>query len=221
MVTLSAMYLVKTPFWIKKIFNKYIWDVATEKNKLFLSFDDGPHPIATPFVLNQLENYKAKGTFFCIGKNVIAHPAIYAAILDGGHAIGNHTHNHFNGWKVNTDSYINNLETASAYISSNLFRPPYGRIKTKQALRIIESGYKIIMWDVLSGDFDIKCTPSQCLQNVTNNAESGSIIVFHDSEKAFRNLSYALPGVLEFFSNKGFQFETLNDSILTHKKGSG
>lgn len=203
------MYFVKTPFWLKKIFSSYSWEVRTGEKELYLTFDDGPHNIATPFVLQQLEQFDAKATFFCIGKNVILHPEIHAAILKKGHTIGNHTHNHLNGWKVNTKDYSTDVDEASKHISSRLFRPPYGRITNSQGKVLLCKDFKVIMWDVLSGDFDKNITVEKCATNVIRNARKGSIIVFHDSEKAYNNLNYALPKVLEHFSEKGYVFKSL------------
>ena len=180
---------------------------------LYLTFDDGPHPIATPFVLNQLKRYNALATFFCIGKNVVAHQDIYDQIINEGHAVGNHTFNHLNGWKTNNDVYLEDVSQASRNIDSNLFRPPYGRITSFQAsnLKPAMKGKepRVIMWDVLSGDFDINCTAEQCLANVVLTAVPGSIIVFHDSEKALTKVKYALPRVLKYFHEKGYQFRSI------------
>jgi peptidoglycan/xylan/chitin deacetylase (PgdA/CDA1 family) len=196
-----------------KIYPSYTWNIKTDEKVICLTFDDGPHEQATPFVLDQLKKYNAKATFFCIGKNVAAHPDIYKRILDEGHAAGNHTHSHLNGWKTPNEEYLKNVNEAANYIDSSLFRPPYGRIKSFQAKNIPivmkDTTAKIIMWDVLSGDFDTGITKNQCLQNVALNAKQGSIVVFHDSEKAFPLLEFCLPKVLELFSAKGFRFEGL------------
>jgi peptidoglycan/xylan/chitin deacetylase (PgdA/CDA1 family) len=206
-------YLVKTPGIIKKIYPSYLWNVKNPGKCLYLTFDDGPHPVATPFVLNQLKLYNAKATFFCIGKNVVAYPEIYQKILSEGHSTGNHTFNHLNGWKTKDDIYMKDVAEASKYIDSNLFRPPYGRIKSFHAknLQAVLNSKKptVVMWDVLSADFDISVSPQKCLENVILRSKSGSIIVFHDSEKAFTRLEYALPGVLKHFSNEGFVFHQL------------
>lgn len=186
-----------------------MWDIPTKRNVIYLTFDDGPHPIATPYVLRLLKKYDAKATFFCIGKNVTEYPLIYKEILDAGHLVGNHTNFHLNGWKSGTVEYINDIFAASKNISSNFFRPPYGRITKKQGNSLIEKGFNIIMWDVLSADFDTTITPEKCYQNVKRKARRGSIIVFHDSEKAFNNLAYALPKTLEYFTDLGFSFESL------------
>lgn len=204
------MYLVKTPWLLKKIYPTLIWDKnITNTNAIYLTFDDGPHPIATPFVLDVLKEYNAKATFFCIGKNVEQYPEIYEKIIAEGHSTGNHTHNHFNGFKTDDNDYIKNVKQATEHISSSLFRPPYGRITRFQAKLIQQLGFKIIMWDVLSGDFDIKLSKEKCLANVLLNTKNGSIIVFHDSEKAFKKLEYALPKTLAHLSANGFTFRTL------------
>jgi peptidoglycan/xylan/chitin deacetylase (PgdA/CDA1 family) len=211
----SMRYFVKTPWWLKKIYSSYTWDVRTNEKYVYLSFDDGPHEKATLFVLDQLKKYSAKATFFCIGKNVASLPGIYEQILEAGHTVGNHTHNHLNGWKTKDPEYLDDVKMASNYIDSSLFRPPYGKITSFQAKHIKavlkDEHAKIIMWDVLSGDFDKGITREDCLNNVALNAKRGSIVVFHDSEKAFNHLEYCLPRVLELFSTKGFQFKSLPD----------
>jgi peptidoglycan/xylan/chitin deacetylase (PgdA/CDA1 family) len=203
-------YFVKTPWILKKLYPSCIWEVPTAEKKIYLTFDDGPHPEATPFVLNELKKFRAKATFFCIGKNVIEHPGIYKQILLDAHRTGNHTQNHLNGWKVQDKTYFDNILEAKKYIDSDLFRPPYGRITSFQLKNLSKhANFKIIMWDVLSADFDQKISPDQCTQNVTSNARNGSIVIFHDSKKAFETIKIALPAVLNFFSKKGFAFETL------------
>jgi peptidoglycan/xylan/chitin deacetylase (PgdA/CDA1 family) len=183
------------------------------EKSVYLTFDDGPHPQATPFALKLLKQYNASATFFCIGKNVVAHPEIYNQIINQGHAVGNHTYNHLNGWKSNNEAYLKDIGLAAQHINSNLFRPPYGRITSFQAknLKAVMKGSepKVIMWDVLSGDFDMDITNEQCLSNVILNAVQGSIIVFHDSQKAWLKLEYALPRVLEYFSEKGYSFRSI------------
>ncbi|MCW3119983.1 MAG: polysaccharide deacetylase family protein [Chitinophagaceae bacterium] len=205
--------MVKTPWWLKKLYPARLWHVDTEKKILYLTFDDGPHPEATAFVLNELKKHDALATFFCIGKNVLEWPDVYKRILDEGHAVGNHTQNHLNGWRVSDDVYMKDIAQAANYIDSGLFRPPYGRITSFQAkhLRSAMRGRKpkIIMWDVLSADFDTLITAEKCLENVIFKSRPGSIIVFHDSEKAFSKLQYCLPRILNFFSEKDYRFDTL------------
>ncbi|MEP6725271.1 MAG: polysaccharide deacetylase family protein [Bacteroidota bacterium] len=205
------LYLVKTPWWMKKwLYPGYLWSMPRQQKKIYLSFDDGPHPVATEFVLDALKKYNAKATFFCIGKNVAAHPGIYKRILSDGHATGNHTHDHVNGWKTNDKLYFENIAKAAKYIDTDLFRPPYGRITRFQARQAAEKlGFTIVMWSVLSGDFDTTITPQKCWGNVKRTAGNGSIIVFHDSEKAMERMTYALTEALEYFSKMGFVFEKL------------
>ena len=197
-----------------------IWEKPTKEKILYLTFDDGPHATATPFVLDELKKYNAKATFFCIGKNVAEHPGIYRRIIEEGHRAGNHTYNHLNGWKTKDEIYFQNVFEAAKYIDSDLFRPPYGRVTKFQAAVLQQSGkvpaigkqaFKIIMWSLLSGDFDTKLSPAGCLQNIILHAKPGYIIVFHDSTKAWERMSYALPQVLEYFSNKGYRFLPLGE----------
>ena len=206
-------YFVKTPWWLKKFYPNRVWNIDTNGKIIYLSFDDGPHPVATPFVLDKLKKYNAKATFFCIGKNVVAHPDIYKRILNEGHQVGNHTQNHLNGWKTNTETYLADVAEASIHINSNLFRPPYGRIKALQ-VKGINTGLqnqssKIVMWDVLSGDFDESLSKEKCLKNVISKTKTGSIVVFHDSEKALSKLEYCLPLFLQAYAAKGFVFDSL------------
>jgi peptidoglycan/xylan/chitin deacetylase (PgdA/CDA1 family) len=179
---------------------------------IYLSFDDGPHPIATPFVLEQLDKYNAKASFFCIGKNVVEYPEIYQQLIEKGHTVGNHTMHHLNGWETIDELYLQNIQEAANVISSNFFRPPYGRIKRSQIKKIRADKslpQEIIMWDVLSGDFDTTISSQQCLDNVLKHTKAGSIVVFHDSAKAWDRLQVALPATLAYFTQKGFQFRAL------------
>ena len=240
-------YPIKTPKVIQSIFGKFRWRFKTDKKIIYLTFDDGPIPEITPWVLQQLSQYKAKATFFCIGENVRKHPEIFRKIISEEHSIGNHTNNHINGWRTNKEEYLDNVEkaelsfqsavgslqsqwlsgsvsspyrypyqsslqkqtTSNHQLSTKLFRPPYGKIKPYQANKILKKGYEIIMWDVLSGDFDLSLSKENCLKNVLKNAQVGSIVVFHDSEKAFKNLEYVLPRALEYFTEKGFVFKSI------------
>ncbi len=198
------MYLVKTPWWLKRLYPSLTWKIPSKKNEVFLTFDDGPHPTITPFVLDTLKTYNAKATFFCIGKNVENNPEIFRQILNEGHNIGNHTYNHLNGWKTNDEVYLKDVIKAKAVIDSELFRPPYGRIGRLQ-MQQLKKLFKIIMWDVLSGDFDISLSPQRCLQHVVKNTRPGSVVVFHDSEKAFSRLEYVLPKALQHFHANGWK----------------
>lgn len=203
------MYLATTPWWLRWLYGKgLIWEIATNENEIFITFDDGPHPIATPFVLDCLRKYNAKATFFCIGKNVAQNPTLYAQILDEGHRVGNHTYNHLNGWKASDKEYFENIQKAENIIDSKWFRPPYGKI-SKFQIKNIKSAFQIIMWSVLSGDFDLSLTKEKCLDNVIKHTKKGSIIVFHDSEKALERLTYTLPLALDYFQKKGFIMSTI------------
>lgn len=196
-----------------RIYPNRLWSMPASDKTIYLTFDDGPHPVATPFVLDELKKYNAKATFFCIGKNVIEFPDIYKRIISEGHSVGNHTQHHLNGWKTETNEYLDDVKEASTHIQSNLFRPPYGRLRSVQARGIAyaikNKSSKIVMWDVLSGDFDEKLSKEKCLKNVLDKTSNGSIIVFHDSEKAFPRVQYALPLFLSDFSHKGFSFKAL------------
>ena len=207
------MYLIKTPFWLRAIYPKCIWKIPTQEKVIYLTFDDGPHPEATPFVLDLLNKYNAKASFFCIGNNVLKHPHIYESILSAGHAVGNHTYHHLNGWKTSTDLYLEDIKDAATLIESNWFRPPYGRIRKRQIKALQATSHlpnQIIMWDVLSGDFDTALTGTTCANHVIKNAGPGSIIVFHDSQKAWDRMSIALPLVLEHFTHLGYRMESLD-----------
>ncbi|HEX9509302.1 MAG TPA: polysaccharide deacetylase family protein [Puia sp.] len=204
-------YFIKTPWWLKKWYSRLVWDIPVREKVLYLTFDDGPHPEATPFVLDELKKAGAKATFFCIGKNVQAYPQIYKRILSEGHRVGNHTQNHLNGWKTPDKKYLENIREAALYIDSDLFRPPYGRISAFQSalLRGEPFHYTIIMWDVLSADFDRSLTREKCARHVIRHARPGSIVVFHDSEKALDRLRGALPEVLKHFGGRGYRFEPI------------
>ena len=204
-------YLVKTPRLLKVAYANCIWHVKEHANSVYLTFDDGPHPTITPFVLNELKKYQAKATFFCIGKNVELYPEIYQQILDEGHSVGNHTQNHLNGWKTENIEYYKNIKMASKLIDTRLFRPPYGRITYAQSMGLsrLFPKSKIIMWDVLSGDFDTELTGENCLQNVVLATQAGSIIVFHDSEKAWARLKFTLPLFLEHCKQQGWKMKKL------------
>ncbi|HMJ48069.1 MAG TPA: polysaccharide deacetylase family protein [Ferruginibacter sp.] len=204
-------YFVKTPKWVRKLYGTGIWEMASSPAAIYLTFDDGPHPVVTPFVLDELKKYGAKASFFCVGRNVQEYPAIYKRIIDEGHAVGNHTYNHLDGWKTHPAAYVADIEKAGEYIDSDLFRPPYGRITRTQQKNIAASrpSFKIIMWTVLSGDFDTQLSPEGCYKNVIENSKSGSVVVFHDSEKAKERMCYSLPLVLKHFTEKGFLFEKI------------
>ena len=210
---------VKTPIVAKRMFPNYVWDIPSTNKTIYLTFDDGPTPEITNWTLDVLKQYNAKATFFCIGKNVKNHPDIFRDILNDGHAIGNHTNNHVKGWRTSTKNYLANIDEAQKIINSeiknhpsqiiNLFRPPYGQIRPKQGKALLQLNYKIVMWNVLSFDWDDSISNKTCLENVIKNTTDGSIVVFHDSIKASNNMMYALPRTLEHFSKKGYTFKSI------------
>ncbi len=198
-----------------RLFPKRIWAYPTQTNAVYLTFDDGPIPQVSPWVLQQLKTFKAKATFFCIGDNVQKYPDVFQKVLDEGHVIGNHTFHHYNGWKTSNTSYIKDVSACCEVFKAHhlafvgLFRPPYGRITSSQADAIQKQGYTIIMWSVLSKDYDINVSKQACLRNVLKHIKPGSIIVFHDSLKAFKNLKYVLPKVLEHCDQQGWKCQSL------------
>jgi peptidoglycan/xylan/chitin deacetylase (PgdA/CDA1 family) len=206
------LYFVRPPYFLKKLYSKATWRKDKSKQTIYLTFDDGPVPEVTPWVLDLLKQKNVAATFFCVGENVRKYPSVYNSILRHNHSIGNHTYHHLNGWSYDTIDYIKNIESCDEVListsSPKLFRPPYGKLKTTQLKHIINN-YDVIMWDVLSGDFDKDTTREQCLLNVTKNVRNGSIIVFHDSIKAQENLKYTLPRFIDFALEKGFEFKVL------------
>jgi len=212
-ITLIRLY--KTPFLLKKLMPGYTWHREVKEKTLFLTFDDGPIPEVTPWVLEQLARYKAKATFFCVGENLVKHPVVAKQALAQGHVLGNHTFHHLKGWQSPLEAYIANAALCQAELEAlqpgrkaNLFRPPYGRI-TRQQAAALRHTHELIMWDMLTNDYDVSLSPEKCLRKALRHTQNGSIIVFHDSLKAKRNMQYALPRFLEHFSGLGYAFETL------------
>ena len=203
------MYLTKTPNFIQNLFPNFLWRIPSDRKVLYLTFDDGPVPEATPWILDLLKEYNAKATFFCVGENVKKFPEIFDRIPEEGHAFGNHTYNHLSGWNSENISYFRNVRRCATEVKSNLFRPPYGRIKPKQA-QYLQRHYKIVMWDVLSGDFDENLSADDCYTNILNGAKDGSIIVMHDSVKTIEKNKIILPKLLEYYSALGYEFRNLD-----------
>lgn len=243
------MYPVKIPFFWKWLFPQQLWHKPRNRKVIYLTFDDGPIPVVTPWVLKTLKEFHAKATFFCIGDNVFKNRDVFEQVLHDQHAVGNHTYHHLKGSETTNKNYLENISRCAGLVQSDLFRPPYGRIKRSQ-VRLIKSGIwsmeesrepgvgsqesgagsresdtsyliphtsseinlpqTIVMWDVLSGDFDEDLSPEKCLQNVLRNAEPGSIIVFHDSLKAFPRLEYVLPRALKKWREMGYEFEKIS-----------
>lgn len=231
------MYFIRPGLLMRKIYSSAIWRIApvpSEKRDrtIYLTFDDGPIPKVTPWVLSLLKEYKAKATFFCVGSNIEKHPELFRQIISEGHAVGNHTYHHMNGWKTKSKEYLENVSKCDSVINGDrssvisyhlhrspitgnckpLFRPPYGKMKPSQFFWL-RSHYSIIMWDVLSGDFDQTISKEKCLKNVITKTRAGSIVVFHDSIKAKENLYYVLPKFLEYFSEKEFVFDRLTPTL--------
>jgi len=225
-------YFAKTPKIIQNVFPDFTWRITKSSDQLkhiYLTFDDGPIPEITDWVLKTLDEFEAKATFFCVGDNIKNYPEEFQNILNKNHSIGNHTFNHLNGWRTNTKKYLDNVKKTEEIIemtytkvlpsekdlgrdnqkNQKIFRPPYGKIRTSQKRALLKKGYQIIMWDVLSADFDQNISKDKCLKNVVKSVENGSIIVFHDSIKAFEKLQYVLPKTLIYLIEEGYMFKKL------------
>lgn len=200
--------MVHPPRYLRLAYPGAVWNIPTQEKVLYLTFDDGPVPEVTLKVLELLKSYEAKATFFCIGDNVRKHPDVYARVLQDGHTVGNHTFHHYNAWKTDRRTFLNDTQAAAQIIDSKLFRPPYGKL-TPLTLMGIRKNYRIIMWDVISCDFDINVPKEQVWTNVRDHAKPGSIVVFHDSLKASVNMFHALEKTLEHFAQDGFSFQSL------------
>jgi len=209
------------PQWIKSLFSEFIWRIPTQEKVIYLTFDDGPIPEVTDYVLETLAKYNAKASFFCVGENIAKNPSVFAKLVSDGHTVGNHTYNHVKGWQMTDEAYLGNIIKFEMQIqnfakaqhihlpAAKLFRPPYGRITTSQA-RKLKPKYKIVMWEVLTCDYDKTLSPEDCLKNAIKYTKPGSVVLFHDSLKAARNMKYALPKYLAYFSSLGFRFERLD-----------
>lgn len=202
------MNRVKTPRILKTVFPEITWDFQDTEPSLYLTFDDGPTPAITTEVLSILARFNAKATFFCIGRNVERNPDVYQQLLTNGHTTGNHTYSHLKGWYTPNHEYYDDINLAAQFIQSGLYRPAYGLI-TPMQLRQLRQQYRIVMWDIMSYDFDYGTSPEKCLKNVIRYTSSGSIVVFHDSVKASKKLLFALPRVLEYYADRGFTFKSI------------
>jgi len=210
------MYLAKTPDFLKPLAAGMVWDIQSNKQELFLTFDDGPDPEVTPQVLDILNTFNAKACFFCVGKNVKDYPELFNRIVAEGHSLGNHTFEHEKGWDTDLNEYLRSVLKCNELVQSKLFRPPYGRISRAQATAL-KPKYHLIMWDVLSGDFDTLLQPENCADNVVKHAKPGSIVVFHDSLKCKENVLNALPVVLETFAKQNYTFPALTAEIIENQ----
>jgi len=206
------MKLVRVRWWMKWLYPGVEWNYPEQEKTIYITFDDGPVPEVTPKVLEILREYGVKATFFCIGDNVRKYPELYNQILAEGHRVGNHSYSHYNAWKVSAEAYLQDVEDGARLIESNLFRPPYGKL-TWQVLIPLRKKYRIVMWDVISCDFDETVSAEQVYRNVTENARPGSVIVFHDSIKAAPRMIEALPEILNFYSERAYQFKIIHPAI--------
>ena len=202
------MFRFKVPDILPSLFPRLLWRVNTQQPEIYLTFDDGPHPQITPWVLETLHNFQASATFFCVGQNVERYPDTYQRILNLGHQTGNHTHHHLKGWNHNTANYLADVEQCASVVRSNLFRPPYGRITPAQIKHLLPN-YRIVMWDILTRDYEQNLDTNEALRVLFSKIKPGAIVVFHDSEKAQHNLRVLLPALLEHFTAKGYQFKCL------------
>jgi peptidoglycan/xylan/chitin deacetylase (PgdA/CDA1 family) len=207
------MRYYKTPKTLQRVFSSILWKKPQKVPTIYLTFDDGPVPELTPRILEVLKEYKAKATFFCVGDNIQKHSSIFKNLLDEEHSIGNHTYRHLNAWKTDRNTYLQDIQDCQNEIKkrngkTKFFRPPYGKLNFYLRTEI-QKNYQIVLWDVLSYDFDEQVSRETCLKNTLQNCENGSIIVFHDNIKATRNLIYTLPRLLNHFSEKGFVFDKL------------
>ena len=205
---IGKMFLIRPPLLIRKIFPSMIWNFPRDEKKIYLTFDDGVNEKTTSWILEILEQYETKASFFIVGESALKFPHLVKEIRKQKHQIGNHTFNHLNAWKTKKIDYLENVEKANQILKTHLFRPPYGKITPSLLQKL--SHYKVIAWDVLSGDFSNQLTPKECWENIVKYTQNGSIIVFHDSLKAEKNLKYILPKTLDFFKKKGFLFEKIN-----------
>lgn len=203
--------LFNTPYWLRLLGGKGLkWDASAEGKSLYVTFDDGPNPETTPLILDMLNSFDAKASFFCVGENVSKHPETFRSILDAGHAVGNHAYNHLKGWKTDTKAYVENVQKCAELVNSGIFRPPYGKMKPSQ-LRILRKQFELIMWTVLSRDYDPKIDAISCLENSWKYTRPGAIVLFHDHKKTIDKLKIVLPEYLRRAKESGYLFQALGD----------
>ncbi len=200
------MFIEQPPQFIRRLYPRACWRMDSSERAVYLTFDDGPIPEVTPWVLDVLDKYRIKATFFMVGDNVRKHPDEFKMVIERGHRIGNHTYNHLKGMAVHTDHYVANIDKADCYLSTNLFRPPHGLMRLRQYRALCER-YHIIMWDLVTRDYNPKLNGRQILRKVQQYARPGSIITFHDSLRATHNLYYALPRAIEWLLAEGYEFK--------------
>lgn len=207
------MLIEQTPDFIRKLIPGAVWRLPQKEKTVYLTFDDGPIPEVTPWVLDLLRKYNIKATFFCVGDNVRKHPEVFKMVVSAGHSVGNHTFNHLQGFKVRSGKYVENVELADSYIRSNLFRPPHGHLRIRQGTRLSKK-FRFVMWDVITRDYNMKLSGEYVLNVVKRYVRNGSIIVFHDSIKAEENMKYALPKAIEFLLSEGYKFEKITEEEI-------
>lgn len=205
---MRKLFLIQPRALMKRIYPRALWNFARGRNNIYITFDDGPIPGLTPWVLDELKKWDAKATFFCVGDNIKKHPEIFKRIKEEGHRVANHTMHHPRGFRHGVRAYLKEVEECRKLVNNNLFRPPYGQLSRAQYRALKKKGYRIVLWDVISYDYE-KIKPEACANNVIKNAKAGSIVLFHDNVKAEQNVRYALPAFLEHFSSQGFQFKPL------------
>ena len=210
--------MLQVPAILRLFYKDAVWRLNPNEKVIYLTFDDGPNPVVTPQVLSLLEDYGVKATFFCIGDNVRKYPELFDELSIKGHAIGNHTFNHLRGFDTPTNEYVENVLKADSLIGSRLFRPPHGRIKLGQ-YRILKKEFKVIMWDVISYDYNKKISPETIMREIRLKSRNGSIVVFHDSLKAEKNVLAVLPQALKFWHDAGYELRTITEDVIGANAG--
>jgi peptidoglycan/xylan/chitin deacetylase (PgdA/CDA1 family) len=205
---LKNIFLIQPKSILKKIYPRAIWHFDRTEKKIFLTFDDGPIPELTEWILHELQSFNANATFFCVGDNILKYPHLFEKIKSNGHLVANHSMHHIKGFKNTVADYLKDVESCRQLLDNNFFRPPYGQLKRSQYKALIQKQYKIILWDVISYDYE-KISPQVCASNAISNTKNGSVVLFHDNLKAEKNLKYALPLFLEHFSSRNYKFESL------------
>lgn len=205
---MNKIFLIQPSKLIKKFYSKAIWNIHTSEKEIYLTFDDGPIPGLTEWILDTLDRYNAKATFFCVGENILKHPNIFDRILKEGHQVANHTQNHIKGFSYNLEDYLHNVEQCEVLTKSKIFRPPYGQLRKSQYRKLLQNGYRIVLWDVISYDYE-KISAEQCFKNVSKNIKKGSVVLFHDNYKAENNVKYALEETLKKYTELGYVFKAI------------
>lgn len=205
---MNKIFLIQPSKLIKKFYSKAIWNIHTSEKEIYLTFDDGPIPGLTEWILDTLDRYNAKATFFCVGDNILKHPNIFDRILNEGHQVANHTQNHIKGFSYDLEDYLNNVEQCEVLTKSKIFRPPYGQLRKSQYRKLLQNGYRIVLWDVISYDYE-KISAEQCFKNVSKNIKKGSVVLFHDNYKAENNVKYALEETLKKYTELGYVFKAI------------